>query len=269
MAKMPLLEIRQLTVTLPGRNRPVRVLTDVSLEIAAGETLGLVGESGAGKTMTALSILKLLPTGAKVRGQILYQGNDLFQMSERAIRGIRGHHIAVIFQDPLAALDPIMRIDQQLTEGMIYHLASTKQEATRQVAKLLKRVGIAEPETCLRSYPHQLSGGMRQRALIAGALSCKPRLLICDEITSSLDAVTQLRLLALLRDLRKQQELSILFISHNLRVVSGISDRVAVMQKGRVLESGAAKDVLRNPATAYTANLTADQTDLNDVHAGG
>jgi ABC-type dipeptide/oligopeptide/nickel transport system ATPase component len=243
------------------------VLSDVNLEIATGETLGLVGDSGAGKTMTALSILRLLPVGAEVSGQILYDGDDLLQMPDKTLRGIRGREIGVIFQDPLAALDPLMRIDHQLTEGMIYHLASTKRTAVQQAAGLLAEVGIADPESCLRSYPHQLSGGMRQRALIAGALSCGPRLLICDEITSSLDAVTQLQLLALLRNLRTRQELSILFISHNLRVVSGISDRITVMQNGRVLESGTAKDIFQNPASEHAANLTAACFSLNDAHS--
>ena len=252
----PLLEISQLSVEFAGRRESHRALENVGFQLARGETFGLVGESASGKTLTALAILRLLPAGARmVSGEILYDGTDLRQITEGQMHRIRGREIGIVFQDPLTALNPVMRIDTQLSEGMIYHLAYSKQEASLRGKRLLREVGIPDPDQCLRSYPHQLSGGMRQRVLIASALSCQPKLLICDEITSALDTVTQAQLLTLLDRLKKALDLSILFISHDLRAVSQIADRVAVMRNGRILEEGSAADVFERPVNSYTRNL--------------
>jgi ABC-type dipeptide/oligopeptide/nickel transport system ATPase component len=250
----PLLEISDLSVVFRGQ----RVLEKLNLEVGAGEIVGLLGESGAGKTVTALAILGLLPAYARIpSGEIRYQGRSLLEIPRKKLREIRGCEIGMIFQDPRAALNPVMRIDQQLCEGMIYRLAYSKQKALNEGSRLLEAVGIRDPSRCLNSYPHQLSGGMRQRVIIASALSCRPQLLICDEITSSIDSLLQSRILSLLGRLKHEMKISILLITHNLRVVRQIADRTAVMLGGKIIEEGETEKILKEPTQEFTRSLAA------------
>jgi ABC-type dipeptide/oligopeptide/nickel transport system ATPase component len=250
----PLLEISGLSVVLRER----RILDDLDLRIAAGEILALVGASGAGKTVTALAILGLLPPRARIEGgRILYQGRNLLKLEKKELREIRGCGIGMIFQDPRAALNPLMRIDQQLCEGMKYRLGYSKRQALEEGERLLEDVGIQEPKRCLKAYPHQLSGGMRQRITIAAAVSCSPQLLICDEITSSVDSIVQGRILLLLRRLSRHLKLSILLITHDLRAVRQTADRMAVMLDGKVVEEGCPRAILARPSHEFTRSLIA------------
>lgn len=252
MNERPLLQISGLTVAIQGRE----ILNQLDLEIFAGEIAGLVGESGAGKTLTALAILGLLPSRAKIlSGEIRYQGLNLLNLKANEMRQVRGGEIGIVFQDPRAALDPVMRIDKQLCEGMRFRLGYSRKRAVEESSRLLDAVGIEEPERCLKAYPHQLSGGMRQRILIAAALSCKPRVMVCDEITSSVDSIVQAQLLTLLVRLRKTLNISILLITHDLWVVRRISDRVSVLLQGKVVEEGATEQIFDRPTHPFTRTL--------------
>lgn len=250
--KAPLLKISSLSVAIEDRE----VLSQVDLTLLGGEILALVGQSGAGKTLTALAILGLLPPKAVVlSGKIEFQGRDLLLLRKDELRRERGCEIALVFQDPRTALNPVMRIDEQLAEGMRYRLQYSKQESLRESIRALTAVGIQDPERCLRSYPHQLSGGMRQRILLATALTCRPRLLICDEITSSVDCILQSQLLALLDRLRREHKTSILLITHNLWSARQIADRVSVLLRGRVVEEGSTESIFNQPKHAFTRHL--------------
>ena len=250
----PLLEISGLSVAFQGR----QVLDRLDLRIFAGEIVGLIGESGAGKTVAALSILGLLPNEAAVlSGEIRYQGVNLLDLKKSELREVRGCGIGIVFQDPRTALNPVMRIDKQLFEGMRCRLGYSKEKALEESAGLLRAVGIQDPERCLRAYPHQLSGGMRQRVLVAAALSCKPRVLICDEITSSVDSIVQSQLLALLTRLRENWNVSILLITHDLRAAERVADRIAVMLQGKVVEEGNTEKIFGEPAHGFTRTLLA------------
>ena len=255
----PLLSIRDLHTLIDAPSRlepPVRAVDGVDLDIGPRETLCLVGESGCGKTMLALSIGRLLPPRARiVRGQVAFQGRKLTSLSERQLRAIRGRGIAYVFQDPFAALNPVMSIGEQLSESIrLYESVSTK-AASRKAALLLKQVQIPLPEERLRQYPHQLSGGMRQRVLIAMALSGRPALLIADEPTTALDVTTQSEILSLLRQLKSSLGMSILLITHDLMAVAPFSDRLAVMVAGRIVEVAETAKLYRNPSHPYTQAL--------------
>jgi oligopeptide/dipeptide ABC transporter ATP-binding protein len=229
---------------------------DVSFQIPQDSTLGLVGESGSGKTLTALSILNLPPAGTRIaQGQILFGGRDLLKMPEREIRKVRGKEIALIFQEPMSSLNPVFTVRTQLTEGMRTHLRISRKEAVERAAHLLEQVGISDPDRRLGEYPHQLSGGMRQRVMIAMALACEPALLIADEPTTALDVTIQAQILDLLRELRRKFRLSTLLISHDLGVVAQNTDWVAVMYAGRVVELASCADLFRRPQHPYTQAL--------------
>ncbi len=255
----PLLSIRNLQTFIDASSRlepPVRAVDGVDLEMGPKEILCLVGESGCGKTMLALSIGRLLPPLARiVRGQILFQQQKLTSLSERQLRAIRGRGIAYVFQDPFAALNPVMSIGEQLSESIrLYEPVSTK-AASRKAVALLKQVQIPLPEERLRQYPHQLSGGMRQRVLIAMALSGRPALLIADEPTTALDVTTQSEILSLLKQLRNSLGMAILLITHDLMAVAPFSDRLAVMRAGRIVETAETSKLYRNPSHPYTQAL--------------
>ncbi len=238
---------------------------DVSFRIASQEVLGLVGESGSGKSVTSLAILRLLPPEARVSGRIVFEGNNLLALPEAGMRGIRGSGIAMIFQEPMTALNPVMRVGDQVAEAVLAHAGTggdgrtrprmTKQAAWQQAVEALRTVAIPDSERRARDYPYQLSGGQRQRVMIAMAIVNRPRLLIADEPTTALDVTIQTQVLELLNQLREKFALAMLFVSHDLAVVSQVSHRVAVMYAGNLVEIGKARDVFRNPMHPYTRGL--------------
>jgi oligopeptide/dipeptide ABC transporter ATP-binding protein len=254
----PLLDVQHLTTVFDVAGRALRAVDDVSFEVSKGETLGLVGESGSGKSLTAYSILRLVqPPGRIASGRVLFQGRDLLALPEREMRKVRGAGIALIFQEPMTALNPVFTVGDQIAEAMLVHGLATRAEAKRRAVELLDAVRVAEPDRRVRDYPHQLSGGMRQRVLIAMALACRPSLVIADEPTTALDVTIQAQILDLLREMREAFDLSMLLISHDLGIIAGSADRIAVMYAGRLVEQGPVRDVFRSPAHPYTKALLA------------
>ena len=255
---MKLLEVRHLSthyVSARGA-RVTRAVDDVSLTVGEGETLGIVGESGSGKTTLALSLLRLLPPAARiVSGEIWFEGEDLLTKSHREMRRVRGKRIAMILQDPLASLNPLFTVGDQVAEPLRVHEGASRGSAWAQARELLRAVRIAAPETRAREYPHQLSGGMRQRIVGAIAISCGPRLLIADEPTTSLDLTIQAQYLRLLRDLQRERGLAMIFITHNLGIVARMCDHVAVMYAGRLVEAGPVVRIFSSAAHPYTQAL--------------
>ncbi len=258
MTAPPLLELRNLSthyVSARG-TRVVRAVDEVSLSLAAGSTLGIVGESGSGKSTLALTILRLLPPAARITsGEILFEGEDLRTKSDVEMRRIRGQRIAMILQDPMASLNPLFTIGDQVAEPLRVHEGVGRRGAWSRATDLLKAVRISAPESRVREYPHQMSGGMRQRIVGAIAISCSPRLLIADEPTTSLDLTIQAQYLNLLRDLQRQYELALIFITHNLGIVAKMCDQVAVMYAGRLVEWGPVTRIFDAPAHPYTQAL--------------
>ncbi len=255
---MTVLDVDGLTVALPrGADRPF-ALQDVSFTLEAGRILCVVGESGSGKSMTASAILRLLPPGVRVAaGHVRLDGADLLTLSEPAMRRVRGAQVAMVFQEPMTALNPLRRIGDQVGEMFATHTALSRPEIARRSLALLEEVRLPDPARAFRAYPHELSGGQRQRAVIAMALALEPRVLIADEPTTALDVTTQAQILALVRQLQDRRGMAVLFITHDFGVVADIADRVAVMQAGRVVEQGPAADVLHRPQHPYTRALLA------------
>jgi oligopeptide/dipeptide ABC transporter ATP-binding protein len=257
------LEVRGLTVKLPTRAGWIRPVNDVSFSLGEGETLGIVGESGSGKTMLALALMGLDPPGARRRGQAWLQprsrggeGQNLITAAPAEMRALRGREIAMIFQEPMTALNPMMRVGAQIEEAIRVHESGLSGSQVRERARqALERAAIPEPESRARQYPHQLSGGLRQRVMIAMALAANPGVLIADEPTTALDVTVQKQILELLANLRRELQLSMLFVTHDLGVVAQVADRVAVMYAGRIVEEGAASEVLRHPRHPYTEGL--------------
>ncbi len=261
---MALLEVRDLTVEFPGRGRPLRAVDGVSFELEAGEILGLVGESGCGKSVTCRAVLRLLP-GRRARiagGEVRYGGRDLVGVAEDDMRQLRGRAISMIFQNPSSHLDPVMPIGEQVAEPLIVHEGLSKGEARQRAIELLRQVGIPDPVRHYASYAHQLSGGMRQRAMIAAALSCRPNLLIADEPTTALDVTVQAQILRLLLELRDETGLAMVLISHDLGVIAQTADSVAVMYAGRIVERAAKDALLRRPLHPYSEALIRSQPEL-------
>ena len=254
----PLLQINDLHTDIEIRNGVVRALSGVDLHVNPGETLGIVGESGSGKTMTALSLMGLLPQGGKVSsGSIILDGQDLTQLPLKDKRKLRGTKVGMIFQDPLTSLNPTMKIGLQVCEPLRVHEKLSKREALARAVEILKRVGMPRPEVVINNYPHQLSGGMRQRIMIAMALVCKPRILIADEPTTALDVTTQMQILDLIDELRDEYKMGVILITHDLGVVAGHTDRVAVMYAGRIVETAPTKTLFTEPKHRYTSSLMA------------
>jgi len=254
----PLLRVSHLTTVFDTRRGPVKAADDISFDIQPGETLGLVGESGSGKSVTALSIMRLLqPPGRVAGGQVFFKGRDLLTLDERAMRTVRGAEISLIFQEPMTALNPVFTIGDQIAETLLVHDRATRREARAQSIALLEAVRIPDPASRIGDYPHQLSGGMRQRVLIAMALACRPSLVIADEPTTALDVTIQAQILELLRDMKRAMNLSLLLITHDLGVVAETADRVAVMYAGRIVETGPVRAIFRTPAHPYTRGLLA------------
>jgi oligopeptide/dipeptide ABC transporter ATP-binding protein len=252
---MALLEIRDLRLDFVSGGSAVRALDGVSLSVDEGETVCLVGESGSGKTVTAMSVGRLLPSPPArfVGGEILLGGRDVLQMGKRELRTVRGGVVNYVFQEPGAALNPVFRVGQQIMESLRLHQPEHATEA--EVIRLLKLVGIPAPEVRARSYPHQMSGGMQQRIMIAMAIATRPRLLIADEPTTALDVTIQAQILELLRDLQRQLGMAVLLITHNLKVVQQVADRVLVMYAGQVVEEGTVSEVTGRPHHPYTRAL--------------
>ncbi|MCG8353608.1 MAG: ABC transporter ATP-binding protein [Chloroflexales bacterium] len=253
----PLLDVRDLRTYFSTQDGVVKAVDGVSFHIERGETLGIVGESGCGKSVTSLSIMRLIPSppGKIVGGQILFDGENLLDASEEQMRHIRGNRIAMIFQDPMTSLNPVLTIGHQITESLELHLHLNKREARDRAAELLNMVGIPSASRRLDNYPHQFSGGMRQRVMIAMALSCNPELLIADEPTTALDVTIQAQSLELINRIRDELETAVMIITHDLGVVAGMTDRVTVMYAGRVVEEGPTSEIFANPRMPYTIGL--------------
>lgn len=252
----PLLDVRDLQTHFFTRDGIARAVDGVSFSLRRGEVLGLVGESGSGKSVTGFSMLGLVdPPGRIVGGQILFDGQDLAQLDERGWRAVRGRRIAMIFQDPMMTLNPVLRVDTQMIETVRAHRSVSRDEARRQARDALAMVGIASPDERLKTYPHQFSGGMRQRVAIAIALLNDPDLIIADEPTTALDVTIQAQILAEVQRLCAERGTALLWITHDLAVVSGLTDRLAVMYAGRLVEEGPTADVIANPAHPYTRGL--------------
>lgn len=257
MAK--LLEVRNLTTRFFTSTGIVQAVDNVTFDVEEGETLAVVGESGCGKSVSALSILRLIPwpPGKIVGGTINFMGKNLLEISDTEIRRVRGREISMVFQEPMTSLNPVLSIGVQLTETMQHHLGLTSDKAHRRAAELLEMVGISEPERRLSQYPHHLSGGMRQRVMIALALSCEPKLIIADEPTTALDVTIQAQILELMKDLTNRLGVALVVITHNLGVVARYADRVNVMYAGKVIEMGSAHQIYHQPHHPYTLGLLA------------
>jgi peptide/nickel transport system ATP-binding protein/oligopeptide transport system ATP-binding protein len=264
-AHPPLLSIRDLTIRFTTEQGPITIVDKLSLDVEAGEVLGLVGESGCGKSVTALSIMGLLPTppGRIAGGQILFQGENLLTKSKREMRRIRGRSISMIFQEPMTSLNPVFTIGDQLIETIRWHERMGRSAARTRAADMLNKVGIPSPAARLEEYPHQLSGGMRQRVMIAMALACTPALLLADEPTTALDVTIQAQIMDLLGKLQQEFRMAVILITHDLGVVAQFVDRVAVMYAGRLAETGSVRDVFEQPTHPYTEGLLASIPSLD------
>lgn len=252
-----LLEVKNLTVSFDTYAGEVQAVRGVDFHLAIGETLAIVGESGCGKSVTAQSLMKLIPMppGRIKAGEVLFEGKDIVKYNEQEMQSIRGSEISMIFQDPMTSLNPTMKISKQIMEGLIKHQGMTKQQAHDRAVEMLKLVGIPSPETRVDQYPHEFSGGMRQRAMIAIALSCNPKLLIADEPTTALDVTIQAQILELMQELQNKLNTSIIMITHDLGVVANMSKRVIVMYAGKIIESGTVDDIFKEPHHPYTWGL--------------
>ncbi|HKD68468.1 MAG TPA: ABC transporter ATP-binding protein [Candidatus Binataceae bacterium] len=260
----PLLEVKNLATSFFTEAGELRVVDHVSFSIAPGRLLGLVGESGSGKTITSLSIMRLLPDRARVvSGQIMFEGRDLCQLSEENMRHMRGAKIAMIFQEPMTSLNPVFTIGSQIAEAVRLHQKTSRAEARNRAIEMLRVVKIGDPERRIDDYPHQLSGGMRQRVMIAMALSCRPKLLIADEPTTALDVTIQSQILDLIRELQQQFDLAVLLVTHDLGIVAEYADDVTILYSSRVMEQTGAAELFANPLNPYTRAL------LNSIPGAG
>ena len=252
----PVLEIENLHTNIKLRQGTVHPVDGVSLHVEPGETLGIVGESGCGKTMTALSIMGLLPVGGSIaEGKIFLDGRQISGLSEEQMRSVRGNEIGMIFQDPLTSLNPTMTVGKQISEAVLLHREVSKQQAMERAAEVLDLVGMPKPKERLNEYPHQFSGGMRQRVMIAMALACEPKLLIADEPTTALDVTIQKQILELIDDLRLRLQMSVVLVTHDLGVIAGRANRVAVMYAGKIVETTNTATLFANPRHPYTEAL--------------
>src|SRR6266850_7760326 len=256
MAMAHLLEVKDLATHFPTRAGLVRAVDGVSFHLDRGELLGLVGESGCGKSMTALSIMRLIaPPGKIVAGEILFEGRNLLQVSNSEMRGVRGNDIAMIFQDPMTSLNPVFTVGEQIAEALRLHRNLSRREARQGAIEAMREVSIPDPALRASDYPHQLSGGMRQRVMIAMALACDPKVLIADEPTTALDVTIQAQILELLNNLRRTRDLAVLLITHDLGVVAEVADRVAVMYTGKIVEESPVEALFARPKHPYTEGL--------------
>ncbi|MGW0173607.1 ABC transporter ATP-binding protein [Rhodococcus sp. NPDC003322] len=255
MTTQPLLQVRNLRAHIGTPRGIVRAVDDVSFDLGAGQALGIVGESGSGKSVMARAIMGLMPARSGRSGEVTFRGRDLLALSEKDTLEVWGKQIAMVFQDPGRSLNPVVKVERQLTEGMRRHLGVSRSEARDRALNLLKEVGVPDPEKRLGNYPHEMSGGMRQRVMIAIALACEPDLLIADEPTTALDVTIQRQILDLLRRVQRDRGMSLMLISHDLAVVAGRTDRVSVMYAGRLAETGSTRAVFDAPRHRYTHAL--------------
>ncbi len=256
MSDKPILEVRDLRVELPLTRGTVHAVQGASFTVEAGQALGLVGESGCGKSMTLRAILGLLPQPGEITGgEILFEGDDLAMADPKRLRDVRGARIGIIFQEPMTALNPVMRVGDQIAEGPRAHLGKSRSQARQTALDLMRKVGIPDPARRAQAYPHELSGGMRQRVMIAIALSCEPQLILCDEPTTALDVTIQDQILKLLSAMRRDFGVSVVFVTHDLAVVAETCERIAVMYAGQVVETGTVDEVFRAPRHPYTLGL--------------
>ena len=262
-----LLEVKDLATYFYTEEGVVKAVDGITYDIEEGEILGIVGESGCGKSVSALSVMRLVadPPGKIVNGQVLFEGENLLEMNDADMRHIRGNRIAMVFQEPMTSLNPVLTIGRQLTETLELHQNMGKSAADERAGELLRIVGIPDHERRLRDYPHQFSGGMRQRVMIAMALSCNPRLIIADEPTTALDVTIQAQILELMQDLAPQFGTALIIITHNLGVVARYAHRVVVMYAGKIIESGTATDIYQNPRHPYTLGLLGSVPRLDEV----
>ena len=253
-----MVRLRDLSVTFSGGRKPVHAVSGVSLDVRRGEVVALIGESGSGKSVTMRTLLRLHPERrTRIGGQVHVAGRDVLAMPQRELFDFRGKVASMIFQEPLLALDPVYSVGAQIVESIRRHEAVSEAEARKRALALFERVRIPSPERRLAAYPHEMSGGMRQRAMIALALACKPQLLLADEPTTALDATVQIQILLLLRELQRELGLAMIFVTHDIGVAVEVADRIAVMYAGRIVEVGAVRDVIRSPGHPYTAALLA------------
>lgn len=258
----PFLSIRNLGVAFTGGTRPVRAVNDVSLDVGQGEAVALIGESGSGKSVTMRAIMRLNPEKrTRLQGSIDLDGRDILKMTPRELRALRGAQAAMIFQEPLLALDPVYSLGDQIVETIRRHEPITREAARARALELFERVRIPSAKSRLDNYPHEMSGGMRQRAMIALALSCRPKLLLADEPTTALDATVQIQVLLLLRELQRDLGLSIIFVTHDIGAAVEVADRIAVMYAGQIVEQGTARDLIRSPRHPYTLGLLKSRAD--------
>jgi peptide/nickel transport system ATP-binding protein len=267
MAAKTILEVRNLVTRFSSRTGVVHAVRDVSFSLAQGEVLGLVGESGCGKTVTSLSLIRLIPTppGKIVQGEVLLEGEDLLKKNNRALREIRGSRVSMIFQDPMTSLDPVFPVGMQIGESLRTHLNLGGRERQQRILEILETVRIANPQRIAGAYSYQLSGGMRQRVMIAIALACNPHILLADEPTTALDVTIQAEIIDLLRDMVAQRRMSVILITHNLGVISEIADRVAVMYAGQIVEYCSVKEIFTEPLHPYTRGLLAAIPRINST----
>jgi len=256
MSDAPILEVRDLRVEIPLTRGTVHAVQGASFKVEAGQALGLVGESGCGKSMTLRAILGLLPQPGEIKGgEILFEGDDLAMADPKRLRDVRGARIGIIFQEPMTALNPVMRVGDQIAEGPRVHLGKSRSQARQTALDLMRKVGIPDPARRAQAYPHELSGGMRQRVMIAIALACEPQLILCDEPTTALDVTIQDQILKLLSAMRRDLGVSVVFVTHDLAVVAETCERIAVMYAGQVVETGTVDEVFRAPRHPYTLGL--------------
>ena len=266
MTETPAIDVENLSVRFQQRDRTIHAVNGVSFRLARGEVLGILGESGSGKTVTLRSLMLLLPHNCAVGGRVVLNGEDVTAASESRLEELRGNRIAMIFQEPATALDPVFTIGQQITETLMRHQRMSRSDARRRALEWLERVQIPSARGRFDAYPHEMSGGMRQRAMIALALSCSPTVLLADEPTTALDVTVQIQILLLLRELQRELGMAVIFVTHDVGAAVEVSDRLAVMYAGRFVETGAARDVLRKRAHPYTEGLLS--ANLHGVEPG-
>ena len=266
MTETPAIDVENLAVRFQQRDRTIHAVNGVSFRLARGEVLGILGESGSGKTVALRSLMRLLPHNCAIGGRVVLDGEDVTAASESRLEELRGNRIAMIFQEPATALDPVFTIGQQIIETLVRHLGMPRRDARRRALEWLERVQIPSARRRLDSYPHEMSGGMRQRAMIALALSCSPTVLLADEPTTALDVTVQIQILLLLRELQRELGMAVIFVTHDVGAAVEVSDRLAVMYAGRFVETGAVRDVLRKRAHPYTEGLLA--ANLHGVEPG-
>jgi peptide/nickel transport system ATP-binding protein len=256
------IDIQNLSVTFHRGRKPVKAVNGVSLSVKAGEVVALLGESGSGKSVTMRSLLRLHPKGTDVTGRMAVAGRDVIALSSRELGNLRGAVVSMVFQEPRLALDPVYTIGQQIEETIMRHERVSRQVAAGRALALFEKVRIPSPQRRLQNYPHEMSGGMLQRAMIAMALACNPKVLLADEPTTALDATVQIQILLLIRELQKEYGLSVIFVTHDIGVAAEVADRIAVMYAGRIVEEGAVGDIIRDPKHPYTKGLLGARVEL-------